>query len=307
MGKTILPNGGKKKRLALVGAKGMLATMVRRQTPETYEVISLDLPDFDITDPNRVVETMNRIAPDVIVNCAAYTDVDACETNEDTAMAVNGLAPGYLADAAARTGALLVHISTDYIFSGESQTPYTEKDEPCPISAYGRSKLAGERAIIESGLTHYFIIRTSWLYGPNGKNFVESILRLAREREELRVVADQVGSPTFTADMARAVFQIIEAQNRSSSYGIYHFSNQGTCSWYEFASAIVSEASAMGTGLKVAKVIPITTAEYPLPARRPAYSVLSSEKFRRLTNQSIPAWVDGLRRYLKLRTEQREA
>lgn len=280
--------------------------MIHRHAPGEYEMAPLDLPDFDITDPDRVFETMNRIAPDVIVNCAAYTDVDGCETNEDTAMAVNGRAPGYLADAAARTGALLIHISTDYVFSGESQAPYTENDEPRPISAYGRTKLAGERAIIESGLTHYFIIRTSWLYGPNGKNFVESILRLARERVELRVVADQVGSPTYTADMARAIFQILEKTDRSSSFGIYHFANQGACSWYEFASAIVSEASAMGTGLKVEKVTPITTAEYPLPARRPSYSVLSTDKFHSLTHQPIPAWQDGLQRYLRLRTEQRE-
>ena len=196
-------------RLALIGGNGMLAKMVRERAPSEYEVFPFDLPEFDITDRNVVFSTMEKLRPDVIVNCAAYTDVDGCETNEETALLVNGRGPGYLAEAAKELGATLVHISTDYVFDGTKNSPYTEEDVTNPQSAYGRSKLLGERAILESGLDKFFIVRTSWLYGPGGKNFVETIARLATEREELRIVADQIGSPTLTDDLARAIFNLL--------------------------------------------------------------------------------------------------
>lgn len=285
----------------MIGARGMLGTMVNAVAPADYEMFHLDLPDFDLTDPIRVSETLSKINPHIIMNCAAYTNVDGCETQEEAAMAVNGSGPGYLAEVAANIGAVLVHISTDYVFSGEKETPYLEEDATCPSSAYGRTKLAGERAIIEGGLVRYFIIRTSWLYGPNGRNFVETILRLAAEKDELRVVSDQIGSPTFTEDLARAIFQLIGKGDKSLPFGVYHFSNQGACSWFKFARAILFEASSLEIPIRAQQVIPITTDQYPMPARRPAYSVLSSEKFWRVTGLKVPSWQDGLHRYMKTR------
>lgn len=289
-------------RIALIGANGMLAQAVRKAASAEYEIFPFDLPDFDITDGEQVLAKMSAIKPNVIFNCAAYTNVDGCESEEDRATRVNGDGPGYLAKAAKATGATLVHISTDYVFDGEKTTPYTEEDPTGPMSAYGRSKLAGERAILESGLEQYFILRTSWLYGPGGKNFVETILRLAKERVELRIIADQIGSPTFTEDLAEAIFQLLNLTRHSSPvtrHGIYHFANEGQCSWYEFACAIVEEARRAGEELKVERILPIKTEEYPLPAKRPAYSVFSKEKYRTATGSVVPEWRESLKRYFE--------
>lgn len=282
-----------KQRLVLIGAGGMLACMVRSLAPKSYDIVPLDLPDFDLTDRDGVVATMETLRPDVIVNCAAYTNVDGCEANEETALLVNGAGPGYLAEAAKKLAATLVHVSTDYVFDGTKNTPYTEEDPVNPRSAYGRSKFQGERAILESGLEKFFIVRTSWLYGPGGKNFVETILRLAQEREELRVVADQIGNPTYTQDLAEAIFRLLA----HAAFGIYHVSDQGTCSWYEFACEIVAEFVRRGGQVKVKKIVPIATAEYPLPATRPAYSVLSKDKYEAAAGVSLPSWQMSLARY----------
>jgi len=282
----------------------MLARKVAEQAADNdYSIIGLDLPDFDLTNRTQVLAEMERVQPAVIVNCAAYTNVDGAESEVELATRVNGLGPGYLAEAAQTVGAVLVHISTDYVFDGRKDSPYLETDPVGPLSAYGRSKLAGEQAILASGLGRYFIIRTSWLYGPGGKNFVETIMRLAREREELRVVADQVGSPTYTGDLAEAIFRLL-ALNFSpqppspSFYGFYHFANSGQCSWYEFAAEIVAQLQGRGEMVKVERVVPITTAEYPLPAPRPAYSVFSKDKYLSSTGADIPAWQASLFRYL---------
>ncbi|NIQ95712.1 MAG: dTDP-4-dehydrorhamnose reductase, partial [Desulfuromonadales bacterium] len=276
---------------------------------------------FDITDREQVLATLSELQPAVIVNCAAYTNVDGCESEEALATRVNGDGPGYLAEAALEVGATLVHVSTDYVFDGTKRTPYTEADPPCPVSAYGRSKLAGEQAIRASGLERFFILRTSWLYGPGGKNFVETILRLAGERDELRVVADQIGCPTYTADLAEAIFALLktvmsdelrvtsegERQEKPGSpithhpsplYGLYHLSNEGQCSWHEFAEEIVRLARERGAELKVETIRPITTEEYPLPAPRPAYSVFSKEKYKTATGCDIPHWREALKRYM---------
>jgi dTDP-4-dehydrorhamnose reductase len=251
----------------------------------------------------------------VIVNCAAYTNVDGCETNEETALLVNGRGPGHLAEAAKEFGATLVHVSTDYVFDGTKYSPYTEEDVTNPQSAYGRSKLLGEKAILESGLDKFFIVRTSWLYGPGGKNFVETIARLAKEREELRIVDDQVGSPTFTDDLARAIFNRLELGASPSFakasagrpvpppglYGIYHFADEGECSWYEFAEAIVAHLLRAGTPLQMKRILPIATHEYPLPAVRPVYSVFSKEKYRRATGATVPHWRESLEVYFRTR------
>ena len=195
--------------LALIGSNGMLARKVRELAPPQYEVVGFDLPEFDLTDRAQVMAEMTRLQPAVIINCAAFTNVDGCESQEELATRVNGAGPGTLAEAAQAVGAILVHISTDYVFAGDKGSPYTESDPTGPLSAYGRSKLAGEAAIVASGLSRYFILRTSWLYGPGGKNFVETMLRLAAERDELRVVADQVGSPTYTGDLAAAIYNLL--------------------------------------------------------------------------------------------------
>lgn len=290
-----------KKKLALIGANGMLARMVRHLVPPYFDVTSFDLPDFDITDRDLVLSAMMHLRPYVIVNCAAYTDVDGCETNEELALRVNGKGPGYLAEAALETGATLVHISTDYVFAGDKTGPYSEDDPTGPLSSYGRSKLEGEKAIPASGLARYFIIRTSWLYGPGGKNFVETILRLAGEREELRIIADQLGSPTFTEDLANVIFSLLEIEDAQRPYGIYHVSNSGSCSWYEFAVEIVRLARLNKLPVKVERVIPIRTEDYPLPARRPSYSIFSKQKYETITGRTIPEWRESLIKYFAVR------
>jgi len=290
-------NNGKAK-LALIGADGMLARMVKRVAPSSFDLTYFDLPGFDMTNRDQVLASMSHLRPDVIVNCAAYTNVDGCETNDELALQVNGKGPGYLAEAALGVGAVLVHISTDYVFSGDKTKPYSEDDPTGPLSSYGRSKLAGEKSILDSGLKRYFILRTSWLYGPGGKNFVETIIRLAGEREELRIVADQYGSPTYTEDLANAVFQLLET---SAPSGIYHFSNNGSCNWYEFAEEIVKLARVNKLPVKAERIIPIRTEDYPLPAKRPAYSIFSKHKYETITGQTIPEWQDSLIRYFAIR------
>lgn len=300
------------RKLALIGSKGMLAVKVREHALAAgYDVAGFDLPDFDLTNREQVLIEMDRLQPLVIVNCAAYTNVDGCEAEEELATRVNGAGPGFLAEAAKAVGALLAHVSTDYVFDGQKLSPYLETDPVNPLSTYGRSKLAGEQAILASGLKEYFIIRTSWLYGPGGRNFVETILRLAREREELRIVADQVGSPTYTGDLAEAVFQLLALAEPGSHvtghssrttdhglYGFYHFSNMGQCSWHEFASEIVAQCKVRGEYLQVDKLVSIRTDEYPLPAPRPAYSVFSKEKYLQATGAEIPGWQESLLKYL---------
>jgi dTDP-4-dehydrorhamnose reductase len=190
------------------------------------------------------------------------------------------------------------------VFDGRKTTPYQENDPVGPLSAYGRSKLAGEQALAASGLERHLIVRTSWLHGPDGKNFVGTILRLAAEREELRVVADQVGSPTFTGDLAEALFALTgavlhgEGEGRRDQYGIYHFANAGQCSWHEFAEAIVAEARERGAKLAARRVVPIATADYPLPAPRPAWSVLATGRYQAVTGIGVPPWREGLTRHL---------
>ncbi|MBE0598088.1 MAG: dTDP-4-dehydrorhamnose reductase [Desulfuromonadales bacterium] len=295
-----------RKRLALIGANGMLASMVIKMTPPDFEILAFDLPDFDITDREQVLRMMQAARPQVIVNCAAYTNVDGCESQEELATRVNGDGPGYLAEAARGCGATLVHVSTDYVFDGRKQTPYTEEDPPNPLSAYGRSKLRGEEAILASGLERFFILRTSWLYGPGGKNFVETIARLASERDELRIVADQVGTPTCTEDLAKAIFNLLhlaevaEKDTRPAPYGIYHFSSAGHCSWHQFSLEILAQLRQAGIPIRAQRVVPLLTREYPLPAIRPHYSVFAKEKYQQATGAPIPPWQESLGRYLSV-------
>jgi dTDP-4-dehydrorhamnose reductase len=296
------------KKLLLVGGNGMLASQIAAVAPSIYQITSVDLPEFDMTDKGQVLSCVNDVRPDVIINCAAYTNVDGCETEQVLANLVNGTAVAYLAEASKKVDATLVHISTDYVFDGEKTTPYVEEDQANPQSAYGYSKLLGEQAILSSGLTKYFIVRTSWLYGPGGNNFVETILRLAGERAELKIVADQVGSPTYTSDLADAIFCLLDAvaspqPPASSSFGVYHFANEGQCSWYEFAKEIVAVARQSGISLKVNNILPIKTEEYPLPATRPAYSVFDKKKYKLSASKDVSEWQASLVKYFTIRNQ----
>jgi len=270
----------------------MLATAIRKFIPEDYQLLKYDLPAFDLTQRDQVF-TLRDYAPDIIINCAAYTNVDRCEEHVDLAMSVNGSGPGFLAEVVKEIDAVLVHISTDFVFDGEKRKPYIEEDMPNPLSVYGKSKLEGEQQILQTGLKQYFIVRTSWLYGAGGNNFVETMIRLAKEKIELKVVADQHGSPTWTEDLAQAIFALLQ----TSDYGIYHYSNDGECSWFDFANEIVVLARET-QDLAVERILPIKTEDYPLPAKRPKYSIMSKEKIKRATGIHIPQWQDSLKSYL---------
>lgn len=272
----------------------MLAHAVRRLIPADAELGCFDLPDFDLTDRRQVLHQVGEFQPKVILNCAAMTDVDGCENRESEAMAVNGRGPGYLAEAAVACGATLVHISTDYVFDGRKSEPWREDDPTGPLSVYGRSKLAGEQAIRHSELKDWLIVRTSWLFGPGGRNFVETMLRLMKERPGLRVVDDQIGSPTYTRDLVEAMVRLLACNAR----GVFHFANSGQCSWYGFACAIAEEAKTTKLPLSVETIEPIATVDYPLPAPRPAWSVLATDKYRQVTGAAIPGWRVALKNYL---------
>ena len=275
----------------------MLAGAVKRSCPEHYHIVPLDLPDFDITDYNLVLNTLVTLKADGIINCAAYTHVDACESERDRAEQVNTRGPANLARAAKLTGARLVHVSTDFVFDGEKRLPYGEEDVVNPQSVYGRTKALGEQTILDSGLKEYFIVRTSWLYGPGGKNFVDTIIRLAKEKESIRVVSDQTGSPTYTEDLAQALWSLVSLHD--THYGIYHYANEGQCSWYEFAQEIIRQLRKKGDNLMVKDIIAIESKDYPQPAKRPAFSVLSKDKIKQATGITIPSWQVSLERYIR--------
>lgn len=293
--------------LLLTGAGGMLGSMFRQRTPALYDLHACDHAALDITDAAQVEALVERLQPRVIINCAAYARVDDCEKSRELALRVNGEGPGILARAARKVGAVLVHISTDYVFDGCKDAPYVEDDATAPLSVYGLSKLRGEQAVEASGLTRFFILRTSWLYGPGGGNFVETIIRLAKEREELRIVADQIGCPTYTRDLVLAVFRLLDTPRHrdigqnGNPYGIYHFAGAGQCSWFEFAEDIVGLLRRHETTLAVKRILPIRTEDYPLPAARPRWSVLSTEKYQRLTGAVVPHWRQSLQDYFETR------
>ncbi len=261
---------------------------------EKGEVVRGDRPGFDIADIDVVRARLKDAAPDIVVNCAAYTDVDGAEKERELAFAVNGSGPGNLALLCAELKSRLVHISTDFVFDGEAGRPYGEESSPNPLSVYGRSKLEGERRVRET-LDDHIIVRTSWLYGKGGGNFIETIATLAGEREELGVVYDQVGTPTSTVDLAEAIVNLIDR----AGPGTYHFSNEGVCSWYDFAYEIVRNLRERGESLRLKRLRPILTEEYPTPATRPRYSVLDKAKYRSTTGMEIPHWREGVERYFE--------
>jgi dTDP-4-dehydrorhamnose reductase len=249
--------------------------------------------DLDVTDADAVAARLDRDRPDVVINCAAWTDVDGAEESEEQAMAVNGTGAGNVAGAAAAVGARVVYVSTDYVFDGHKDSPYVEVDEPAPQSAYGRTKLAGEEATAAANRRH-FVVRSSWLFGVGGPNFVETMLQLAADHGEVLVVRDQVGSPTYTWHLASGIVRLIEG----STWGIHHMAAAGSCSWYEFAREIFDQAKVE------CKVLSATTDMLARPAPRPAYSALDTQREAPIL---LPSWRDGLAGYLAQREAEREA
>ena len=284
-------------KILVTGAKGQLGQELVLALSPLGEVTGIDRSILDLTDVEALEAFWEQLQPDLVINSAAYTAVDKAEDQADLAMVVNGEVPGKLAHLARASGAKIIHISTDYVFDGSKNTPYLETDPTNPLSSYGRSKLRGEQAVLESGAISA-IVRTAWVYG-NGitGNFVKTMLRLGKEREELRVVYDQVGSPTWTVDLANAIANLAGKLNEETQ-GIYHYTNSGVTSWYDFAIAIFAEAKQLGAPLKIERVLPITTDQYPTPAKRPAYSVLAPAKLSDLLGNYPPHWRQSLRQML---------
>ena len=277
-------------RILLTGRKGQVGWELERSLAPLGEVAAFCHRDLDLADPGIIVARIRDVKPHVIVNAAAYTAVDKAETETGLAMAINGRAPGILAEEAVRLDALLVHYSTDYVFDGAKSAPYTEDDEPHPINEYGRSKLAGERAIQATGCRH-LILRTSWVYAARGNNFLITMLRLARERPELRVVGDQFGAPTWARHIADATAILLGkiGADRERATGVFHLTAAGETSWHGFAKAILGE-----TGSST-PVVEIPTSGYPTPARRPANSRLEGRRLSETWQISLPGWEHGLR------------
>lgn len=275
----------------ITGANGQLGRALQAIAPKGNDLIAATHADLDIGDRAAVRDFVARHRPDAIFNAAAYTAVDKAESEEDSARAINADAVGHLAEAARELGARLIHVSTDFVFDGQRGTPYRPADPTAPIGAYGRTKLAGEIAAGPEAL----IVRTAWVYGATGHNFVRTMLRLMAEHDEVRVVADQIGTPTFAPHLAAALWALYAAGAR----GIHHYTDSGAASWYDFAVAIQEEALALGLLERAVPVIPIATADYPTPARRPSYSVLDKAATFALLGGPAPHWRDGLRRMLK--------
>lgn len=277
-------------KVLIVGGNGQLGKALARTVPSAANIVSHGSDTLDITDAEAIEAVVSDVRPAIIFNAAAYTAVDKAEREEDAALAVNATAVGYLAEAARRVGARFVHVSTDFVFDGRSGVPYAPDAPTAPLGAYGRTKLAGEKAAGEDAL----IVRTAWVYAPTGGNFVRTMLRLMAERSEVRVVSDQVGTPTYAPGLAAALWTM--AVNGAS--GIYHYTDGGACSWYDFAVAIQEEALAAGLLHKAVPVVPINGVEYPAPAQRPHYSVLDKTSTFQVLGGPTPHWRENLRKMM---------
>jgi dTDP-4-dehydrorhamnose reductase len=277
-------------KILVTGANGQLGSELREISRKfsQYEFIYTDEKELDITDESQLNEFFTINHPDVVINCAAYTAVDKAESEEKMAFLINSTAAGYLSSVSAKYRALLIHISTDYVFDGKAFLPYIETSGTSPISAYGRSKSAGELAIHQYA-TNALIIRTSWLYSEFGNNFVKSIIKYAKERGTLHVVYDQIGTPTHARDLAKTILEIIPSAVKSTGIEIYHYSNEGVASWYDFAKAIIEFSGA------ACKINPILSKDYPQVAIRPLYSVLDKSKIKERFSIDIPYWRDSLK------------
>ncbi|HVD39468.1 MAG TPA: dTDP-4-dehydrorhamnose reductase [Solirubrobacterales bacterium] len=275
-------------KLLVTGAAGMLGRDVMLAAGNAgHEVVGYGRAELDVTDPVQLDRRLELERPDIVINCAAWTDVDGAETAEEAAFAVNGKGAGNVAAAAAKVEARIVHVSTDYVFDGAKGAPYVESDQPAPLSAYGRTKLAGEEAIAAANKRH-FIVRSAGLFGVGGRNFVGTMLQLSEDRSEVTVVRDQVGSPTYTWHLAYGIVRLIEG----IEYGIHHMAASGQCSWYEFAREIFEQAHVE------CRVLSITSEEFGAAAPRPAFSALVSQREHAIR---LPSWQDGLAGYLAQR------
>ena len=280
--------------ILVTGANGQLGCEMRRLgavSPNNY--IFTDVAELDITKADAVMDTVKAASVDVIVNCAAYTNVDKAESDEATAELINATAVANLANAMKEVGGTLFHVSTDYVFGSEGNTPRTEDMPLNPLGVYGRTKLHGEQAIAESGCKA-LIFRTAWLYSEYGNNFLKTMMRLTAEKEQLNVVFDQVGSPTYAGDLALAIFSIIEAGVYEGNEGVYHFSNEGVCSWYDFAVEIAATA-----GNTNCRINPCHSSEFPSPVTRPPYSVLDKTKIKTTFDIDIPHWRESMEYCIK--------
>jgi dTDP-4-dehydrorhamnose reductase len=275
-------------RIVVTGASGQLGHDLVDNLRHDNEVFPFDL-DLDITDAGAVDEKIVEIKPDAVINAAAYTDVDGCELHPDLALKVNADGAENLSLACRKTGAIMVHVSTDFVFDGNKKQPYTEDDKPNPINMYGRSKLVGEEHV-RSLLSSYYIVRTAWLFGMHGANFVKSIIRSADEKGELAVVTDQAGSPTYSRDLAEKIAELM----KSGFFGLYHITNAGICSWFEFAEAILAKS-----GRGHVKIRPITSGELDRPAIRPAYSVLKNGQLEKRGIPLLRPYEEALEAYFK--------
>lgn len=277
------------KKIIVTGCNGQLGKAVNEyyKGSNEYELVNTDVAELDITNIEAVMKFVGDVKPYAIINCAAHTNVNACETQEDLAFKINAIGPRNLAIASKEFGAKLIHISTDYVFAGDNDHPYREYDEVAPQSAYGRTKLQGER-FVQQFADKYFIVRTAWLYG-DGKNFVKTMLGLGKTNDTVRVVGDQVGSPTSAKELAKAIGVLVPSDN----YGIFHGTCEGVCSWADFTEEFYRLA-----GLTT-KVEHITTDEYPTPAKRPAYSVLDNYMFSSTTDFKFADWKDAIKEYME--------
>ncbi|MCH5226509.1 MAG: dTDP-4-dehydrorhamnose reductase [Muribaculaceae bacterium] len=277
--------------ILVTGSNGQLGRSIRKEAEGTSDnYIFTDVEELDITNPEAVKKFVDDNDVDVIVNCAAYTNVDAAEDHEDLAMKINGDAPGILARTIHEKGGSLIHVSTDYVFGGAGKNvPLSEDEKPSPTGAYGRTKLKGEEEIEKSGATAV-ILRTAWLYSDYGNNFVEKILSLLQNRDTIKVVFDQCGTPTYATDLAHAIVDMITERKIKGNEGIYHFSNEGVCSWYDFA-----HAAARLAGLDNKEVLPCHSSEFPSKVVRPSYSVLDKTKYKTTFGKNVPHWHDSLK------------
>ncbi|HEY3644717.1 MAG TPA: dTDP-4-dehydrorhamnose reductase [Gammaproteobacteria bacterium] len=284
-------------KVLVTGAGGQVATALQKLKSSSAELICLSQAELDITDRDTVRRRMATLDPDVIINAAAYTAVDKAESEDETEMAVqvNGEAPGYLAEAAYANGARLLHISTDFVFDGKAGSPYKPDAPTAPLGIYGLSKLLGERRALEASHGQALVLRTAWVYAANGHNFVRTMLRLMGERGSVKVVSDQRGSPTWADSVARALWAAVD---KPKFRGIHHWTDAGEASWYDFALAIAAEGRELGLLKAPVEVFPIATAEYPTPARRPAYSVLDCGSTTAGLGLTATPWRDNLKKML---------
>ena len=276
-------------KILITGSNGMLGHDLQEALKDNHELVLTTSKTLDITDKQNTINFICDVKPDIVINSAAYTDVDGCEQNQELAYAVNGEGVRNLALACREINCPLVHVSTDYVFNGKNDKPWVENDEIGPISIYGKSKLKGEEAIFEI-LDKYFIVRTAWLYGINGKNFPKTMLELAQNHSEITVVYDEVGTPTYTPDLAYGISKLIE----TDYYGIYHLTNSGSCSWCEFARYIFKVADVD------VKVIPVTASEFARPAPRPTYSVLKNKNWIEHGFKPLRSYKEAIKEYIEL-------